>query len=105
QADELRERTALLDLAQILVRDMEGRIVLWNQGAETMYGWTAAEATGRSAHELLQTQFPEPPGEIMEKLLAAGRWEGEVVHTRRDGTRATVAAGWILPRRSRATPR
>lgn len=45
---------ALLDAsAQALYcLDKEGRVVVWNWGAETMYGWTAASAVGRTMFEL-----------------------------------------------------
>ncbi|MBA3458017.1 MAG: PAS domain S-box protein, partial [Deltaproteobacteria bacterium] len=50
----LREQASLLDKAQdaILVRDLDHRILYWNKGAERRYGWTAAEAVGRSAREI-----------------------------------------------------
>jgi PAS domain-containing protein len=65
---ELEQKTAqlayqakLLDLANdaILVRTVDGRITYWNEGAEHLYGWTKAEALGKSTQELIRTEFPE----------------------------------------------
>ena len=48
QANEiLREQAAVLELAPVLVRDLESRIVLWTRGAEQLYGFSKAEALGR----------------------------------------------------------
>jgi two-component system CheB/CheR fusion protein len=41
------EQAALLELAPVLVRDMDSRIVLWTRGAERLYGFSKAEAIGR----------------------------------------------------------
>src|SRR5262249_16818178 len=53
--DQLRiqEQAALLDKAQdaISVVDFSDRILYWNQSAERLYGWRAAEAGGRNARE------------------------------------------------------
>ncbi len=40
----------MLDLASdaLIVRDMDGTINYWTQGAERMYGWTKKEALGES---------------------------------------------------------
>ena len=60
QANErLRELAMVLELAPVLVRDMENRIVLWTRGAEGLYGFSKEEALGRISHELFQTAFPE----------------------------------------------
>jgi PAS domain S-box-containing protein len=71
---ELRaiEQAELLSLAPILVRDMQNRIVLWNDGAVEMYGFSKEEATGRISHELLQTQFPKSLAEIDAELFGRG---------------------------------
>src|SRR5579871_2575152 len=51
-ADEaLRQQAALLDLAPVLVRDLENRIILWTRGAQQLYGFSREEALGRSPHD------------------------------------------------------
>jgi PAS domain S-box-containing protein len=95
----LREKAGLLDLSHdgIFVRDANDVIVYWNRGAEQVYGWKAEEVVGKAvAHELLHTAFPAPRDRIMPELLKTGRWEGELVHTRADGTRMVVSSRWTV---------
>jgi len=102
----LREQARLLDLTHdtVFVRDMNDVITYWNRGAEELYGWKNAQAVGNVTHELLQTSFPEPLGEIMAKLLQTRRWEGELVHTKRDGTQVLVASRWALQQDEHGRP-
>ena len=94
--EQARRQAQLLDQAYepMIVRDPQDRIVSWNKGAERLYGWTAAEARGQVTHELLRTEFPQPPEEIAKRLEAAGHWEGELVHRTRAGRRVTVLSRW-----------
>lgn len=95
----LREKADLLDLTHdgIFVRDMHDVITYWSRGAEQLYGWTAEKAVGKATtHQLLKTVFPGPLDEINAELLRAGRWEGELVHTRADGSTVAVASRWAL---------
>ncbi|MCA9811018.1 MAG: PAS domain S-box protein, partial [Candidatus Dadabacteria bacterium] len=96
----LREQTELLHLTHdsIFVRDGAGIITYWNRGAEELYGWKNEEAIGKTAHELLGTVFPEPLEKIMSRLIVNGRWDGELVHTRRDGSQVIVSSRWAVQR-------
>src|SRR5271156_1618411 len=91
-ADAHGEQAQLLDLTHdsVVVRDANDVITFWNRGAEELYGWTTDDTVGSVTHDLLQTRFPIPLEEIMQVLLRAGRWQGELVHTKRNGTQIEV---------------
>jgi CDP-glucose 4,6-dehydratase len=80
----------------VMIRDMEGRINYWNRGASEMYGWTNQEAVGNVSHKLLQTRFPKSLDDIESELSTKGRWEGELVHIKKDGSRIGVKSRWLL---------
>jgi PAS domain S-box-containing protein len=100
------QQASLLNLTHdtIFVRDMSDIITYWNRGAQELYGWTAEEATGKHAHQLLRTVFPVPIDKIQADFLRAGRWEGELEKTKADGTRVVVASRWSLRRNEQQSP-
>jgi PAS domain S-box-containing protein len=102
--ETLREQARVLDLGQVLIRDMDNRIVLWSLGAEKLYGYTREEAVGQISHDLLHTQFHETLASIEEKLRQAGMWEGELVHRSRDGGTVEVTSVWALHEDSHGKP-
>jgi len=106
QARILREQAALLDLCQdaILVQAVNGEILLWNQGAEHVYGWTKPEAIGENSHELLRTSFSLPLSEILGKLEERGHWGGELQKRRRDGETLIVSSHWALGKDAAGRP-
>jgi PAS domain S-box-containing protein len=106
QAGRLQEQASLLDVAHdaIVVRDFGGKVRFWNRGAESTYGWSKAEAIGQLSHVLLQTQFTDSMVELETVVLRDGRWEGELGHTRRDGSHFMVASRWVLQQDERGEP-
>ena len=50
----LADLTAALDKAQTMIQTLDGTILVWNSGAEQLYGWPREEAIGRKSHELLE---------------------------------------------------
>ena len=98
QLQYIRLQTELINLARdaILVRDPASRVISWNQGAEELYGWTAQEAQGRITHFLLKTHFPVSRSTVVAHLEQEGYWEGELTHTRKDGSSVIVESRQVL---------
>jgi len=106
QVEQIRLQTELIERSHdaILVCDPVGRVILWNQGAQELYGWTQEEALGRVTHSLLKTSFPTSRAGVDARLEQEGQWEGELVHTRRDGTVAVVESRQALLRDAQGRP-
>jgi PAS domain S-box-containing protein len=102
----LAEQACLLDLSNdaIIVRDPADRVVYWNKGAEKLYGYTWEEAAGKVTHALLKTKHPEPLPRILEALHRDSQWQGEIVHSCRDGEQVTVFSRWSLDRDAHGKP-
>jgi PAS domain S-box-containing protein len=103
---KLEEQSKLLDLAHdaIFVRDMEGRIVFWNSGAEQTYGWSKDEALGKVPMDLLKARYPEPLKRIIETVIASSRLEGELQHVTKSGRPIILASRWALRRDVQGNP-
>lgn len=77
----------------IISKDLDGRITSWNKSAERVFGYTAADAIGRTVAELLipaDRQDEEP--EILARLRRGERVEHfETVRKRRNGALLDVS--------------
>jgi PAS domain S-box-containing protein len=102
----LTNQAQILDLANdtIFVRNLDDKIIYWNQGAQRVYGWSKEEVMGRVTHDFLGTTFPQPLEEIQAQLWREGHWEGELIHTRRDGAVLNVVSRWTLQRDDQGNP-
>ena len=98
---ELELRAELLDLAHdaVIVREPTGsRVTMWSREAVAVYGYSAAEAAGQITHNLLATVFPESRQAVDEALAREGRWDGVLMHTRKDGRVIAVSSRQAMQR-------
>jgi PAS domain S-box-containing protein len=84
-----RFQSHLLDTVEqaVIATDLTGKITYWNRFAEKLYGWPAAEVTGRNIIEITPSSEAQArAAEIMSHLSAGRSWSGELTLRRRDGT-------------------
>ncbi len=100
------QQAALLDRARdaIVVRDVHQRVTYWNQSAEHLYGWRAAEALGRPFDELVGVD-PERYRAADEAVRRIGEWSGELQAMSKDGATRTFEYSWTLLRDPQQRPR
>jgi PAS domain S-box-containing protein len=107
-AERKRDEAALAHLASIVEFSddaivsgtLEGVVTSWNEGAERLYGYSAAEALGRPISIIIP---PDHPNELLRVLARLKRGEHvqpyETARLRKDGTRVQVSVA-ISPLRS-----
>jgi PAS domain S-box-containing protein len=77
----------------VIVTDTDYNVISWNKGAEEMYGWKAEEVLRKPAGLLLQTAFVGGVNnDWIDSLKKDGKWNGEVVQKRKDGTDIPILA-------------
>jgi PAS domain S-box-containing protein len=103
---QIVEQAAFLDKARdaILVRDLEGKIIFWNKGAERMYGWVREEVIDKERDGLLQVE-PEKYKKGNELTISEGEWHGELKRVTKDQREITVEARWTLIRGNDGQPK
>ncbi|MDB6017243.1 MAG: sensor hybrid histidine kinase [Pedosphaera sp.] len=105
--EQIREQAALLDQARdaICLNDMNQRILYWNRSAERLYGWSAREALGRNANQLLFQDDLTHPIAALQSLIRKGEWQGELNQVTRQGSKIVVESRWTLMRGLRGEPK
>ena len=104
QTGHFDELFKTLDLAQAIVRRLDGTILIWTKGAERLFGWTEAEAVGKSLHELLGTEFLGAQKAVESVLLKTGEWAGELKACKKDGSHIWLATHKVLHRDGSGRP-
>ena len=94
-SDELTSLANVLDFANVIIHDLDGKIVHWTTGCERLYGWSRQEAVGQVVQELLQTSYPIPRSEIIARLREQGSWHGELAHRAKDGNVVSISSLWV----------
>ena len=86
----------------IIAKDLEGKILLWNEGARRLYGYEPEEVVGKLNSAILHVPddvAPGKPQEILTAALVRGKWEGTISRRRKNGEEFTARVV-ITPRRS-----
>jgi PAS domain S-box-containing protein len=98
--EEISRQADLLNEAHdaIMVRYLDDTIVYWNKGAEILYGWTADEAVGKNARQLLFEDMPQEFAEAQRELEVTGHWRGELNQVTKDGRAIIAECRWTLVR-------
>jgi PAS domain S-box-containing protein len=99
--DDLREKAALVQIshdAMLVVDPMDTRIRTWNQAATDLYGYSASEAVGQIAHDLLRSVMPLPLEEMMAQTRETGHWDGRLRQRTKSGAELIVDSRWALQR-------
>ncbi len=88
QSQRLRNLARIIELSHeaILVREIGGRIVMWNRGCEELFGYTKAQACSKSPFELLKPRNILPAESLDKYTLDNESWSGEVHYTAIDGS-------------------
>jgi len=73
----------------IYMLDTSGRIVSWNQGAQSLNGYRAEEMVGQHFSRVyVQAEIQAgKPEEVLDIAARVGKFEGEMWRSRKDGTR------------------
>jgi len=93
--DDLHRLAALVDSSvdAIISVDLEGKVLSWNHAAETFYGFTAAEAIGRSIRFIVP---PDRQVEMDDILTRVRRGEPsptyETIRRHKDGHLVSISA-------------
>jgi two-component system, cell cycle sensor histidine kinase and response regulator CckA len=88
--ESIRFQAHLLDTVEqsVIATDLNGVVTYWNQFAEKLYGWTAAEAIGRFVMDLTTPEInTEEANRIMARLAAGRSWAGEFVVQNKAGAK------------------
>jgi len=76
----------------IVGKTLDSVITSWNEAAERMFGYTAAEAVGQQIYLIIPPERHGEEGQILERLRRGERIEHfETVRRRKDGTHIDVS--------------
>jgi PAS domain S-box-containing protein len=83
----------------IILFDPELRVTLWNKAAERIYGYTTAEAMGRTSVDLMRPDYDGATrDEVLKRLWGEGRLEIESIHETKDGRKLHIETRSVVLR-------
>src|SRR5690242_11143168 len=77
----------------IIGKDLDGKILLWNEGARRIYGYGPEEVVDKANSSILHTAEDVragKPRKMLEAALREGKWEGTIDRRRKSGEQFTA---------------
>jgi PAS domain S-box-containing protein len=95
---KIAEQAALIDITTdaMIVRDLDQRILFWNQGAENLYGWTADEVIGKKIYDFLYKNNDNTLNLAIATVIKKGFWQGELEQVTKNRQQIIVSSRWTL---------
>jgi PAS domain S-box-containing protein len=89
----------------IIALATDNSIRSWNPAAEAIYGWRADEVIGHDVHDFIHEEYMGiTEDETDHQLSKTGVWRGELLQTRRDGSKIPVQASVSMVKDSQGNP-
>jgi PAS domain S-box-containing protein len=89
-----RDIAAIVEFSEdaILTKDLDGIIMSWNQGAERLFGYTAAEVIGKPVVILIPTDRRDEEPAILARIRSGERIDHyETIRQRKDGSLVDIS--------------
>jgi PAS domain S-box-containing protein len=105
--EHIRYQASLIEnvFDAIISTDLDFNILSWNKAADMIYGWRADEVIGKAMRDIVPTEYVhETAKQVLEYFQREGRWEGEVIQRRKDGTPVNIWASVTMVRDSVGNP-
>lgn len=85
--DQLRFQAQLLDNVReaVIAVDLDGKIIYWSAGAESMYGFLAEEVTGQPVTSFIEPKDPVEERRRAHQVQELGSWRGQYLQKRKEG--------------------
>ena len=93
--DDTERLAALVEGSEdaIVGKNLDGVVTVWNHGAECLFGFSAAEALGRSVTELIPPAREGEDAELIHRALSGERIESHTTERRgKDGSLVSISA-------------
>jgi two-component system, cell cycle sensor histidine kinase and response regulator CckA len=93
-AEKLSQLASIVECSNdaIIIHTLDGMIVSWNVGAESVYGYSAWEVLGKPRNVLVPNEQPDELAGILKTLDRGEKIQlYETVHVRKDGHRIDVS--------------
>lgn len=100
--EEMRMNLAILDMVQdaVMVTDLNGRMLFWNDGAASIYGFERKEMIGKSFCQSLGG-FTDISRRALE---TDGVWSAELPHVTKEGKNITILARFRVMKAENGLP-